>query len=408
MCTGQASGAAQWSVLPSMAREEESLVEARLTALCGRLHEWLVGAAYPLWSSQGVDPRNGGFVEALDQDGTARPDPRRARVQPRQLTTFAQAPTLGWRGDVTGIVRRGADYLVAHYLREDGLYRTLAGVDGAALDERALLYDQAFVLLGFASAAITLDARAEFERRALDLRDQIEKQWRGASGGFCSGEVDADRRESNPHMHLLEACLAWSEIGNDPGWAAWVDEIADLAVARFINPASGALGEAFTASWSAAPGLPGRVVEPGHQFEWAWLLLQCQRRNWPARRAHALRLIAIGEDAGVHGTVAINTLLDDLSVHDPNARLWPQTERLKSALLAASITGDSKHSTSAADAAASLFPYLDTAIAGLWFDLRLPNGTVIDSPAPASSFYHIVGGIAALDAALRQAAARHR
>jgi mannose-6-phosphate isomerase len=244
-----------------MAREEDSLVEARLAALCGRLHEWLVGAAYPLWSRQGIDPRNGGFVEALGQDGTALSDPRRARVQPRQLTTFARAPALGWRGDVTAIVRRGVDYLVAHYRREDGFYRTLAGVDGNALDERALLYDQAFMLLGFASAAVALDARADFERRALDLRSQIEKQWRGASGGFCSGEGAADRRESNPHMHLLEACLAWSEVGNDSGWAAWVDEIADLAIARFINPASGALGEAFTASWSA--------------------LVECSR--WPAR-----------------------------------------------------------------------------------------------------------------------------
>jgi mannose-6-phosphate isomerase len=201
-------------------------------------------------------------------------------------------------------------------------------------------------------------------------------------------------------MHLLEACLAWSEIGNDPGWAEWADEIADLAIARFINPASGALGEAFTPAWDAAPGLPGRLIEPGHQFEWAWLLLQCQRRNWPARRAHALRLIAVGEDAGVRGTVAINALLDDLSVHDPNARLWPQTERLKSALLAATVTGDASYAGIAAEAAASIFLYLDTAIPGLWLDLRLPNGTLVDSPAPASSFYHLVGGIAALDASL--------
>jgi mannose-6-phosphate isomerase len=384
-----------------MAREEESLVEARLAALCGRLHEWLVGAAYPLWSRQGIDPSNGGFVETLSQDGTALADPRRVRVQPRQITAFARAPMLGWRGDVAGIVRRGVDYLLAHYRREDGLYRTLAGVDGAALDERALLYDQSFVLLGFAAAAVALDARAQFERHALDLRHQIEKHWHAADGGFRSGEVDADRRESNPHMHLLEACLAWSQLGSDPGWSAWVDEIADLAVARFISPTTGALGEAFTASWERAPGTAGRLVEPGHQFEWAWLLLQCQRRNWPARRAHALRLIAVGEDAGVRGDVAINALLDDLSVHDPNARLWPQTERLKSALLAASVTGDSRYSRIAADAAASIFLYLDTAVPGLWFDLRLPNGVLVDSPAPASSFYHLVGGIAALDTSLR-------
>lgn len=122
-----------------MAQEEEALVEAKLAALCGQLLEWLILAAYPLWSRHGIDARIGGFVEALGQDGAALPDARRARVQPRQLTAFAQAGMLGWRGDVPGIVHRGIDYLTAHYRREDGLYRTLAGIDGNRLDDRALL-----------------------------------------------------------------------------------------------------------------------------------------------------------------------------------------------------------------------------------------------------------------------------
>jgi mannose-6-phosphate isomerase len=384
-----------------MAREEEPLVEARLAALRGRLLEWTVGAAYPLWSRFGVDPGKGGFVEALSQDRVPLPYPRRARVQPRQINAFAQARALGWRGDVSGIVRAGIGYLMAHYRRNDGFYRTLISADGDVLDDRALLYDQAFVLLGFASAAMALDARLEFEPHAIDLRNRIDRHWRIATGGFLSGEPDPDPRETNPHMHLLEACLAWSEIGNDPGWAAWVDELADFAVARFVSPASGAFAEAFTASWGPAPGTAGRVIEPGHQFEWAWLLFRCRRRNWNERRATALRLIEVGEQAGVRGGIVLNALLDDLTVHDPNARLWPQTERLKAALLAATVTGDSRYSAMAAEAAASLFPHLDTRVAGLWLDARLPTGAFVDSPAFASIFYHLVGAIATFDLTLR-------
>jgi mannose/cellobiose epimerase-like protein (N-acyl-D-glucosamine 2-epimerase family) len=384
-----------------MRQEEESLVEARLAALRGRLLEWLVGSAYPLWARQGIDPASGGFIELLGQDGRPLPDARRVRVQPRQVSAFAQSASLGWRGDVPGIVRAGMDYLAAHYRRADGFYRTLISADGAVLDDRALLYDQSFVLLGFASAALVLDARVEFERRALELRDAIERHWRGATGGFSSGELHPERRESNPHMHLLEACLAWAEIGSDPSWAAWADEIADLALARFVYPQSGALGEAFTANWEPAPGTAGQIIEPGHQFEWAWLLMRCRRRNGPARVKQALRLIAIGEDAGVRGEVAVNALLEDLSVHDPRARLWPQTERLKSTLLAAAVTGESHYLARAAQAAMSLFLYLETEVAGLWFDMRLPDGTLIDQPAPASTFYHLVGAISALDTSTR-------
>jgi len=116
-----------------------------------------------------------------------------------------------------------------------------------------------------------------------------------------------------------------------------------------------------------------------------------------------LRLIEVAEDAGGRGGVAINALFNDFSVHDPKARLWPQTERLKGALLAASVTG--RHQV-LDNRCGSSRPVLSsiwiTAVAGLWLDMRLPNGVLVDSPAPASSFYHLVGGIAALAAFLGQ------
>jgi mannose/cellobiose epimerase-like protein (N-acyl-D-glucosamine 2-epimerase family) len=45
----------------------------------------------------------------------------------------------------------------------------------------------------------------------------------------------------------------------------------------------------------------------------------------------------------------------------------------------------------------SWIPYLNTPVPGLWLDLRLPSGELVDSPAPASTFYHLVGAIAALN-----------
>jgi mannose-6-phosphate isomerase len=373
----------------------------QLSTLHARLVGWLVNDAYPRWAQYGIDPRNGGFIEALGQNGQGLSLPRRARVQPRQIYAFAQAPTFGWRGDVSGIVRRGVEYFTAHYRRSDGLYRTLAAVDGAALDERALLYDKAFALLGLAAAATALDARGEFERPALALRGTIESRLASADGSLLSEESAAAVRESNPHMHLLEACLAWAGIGNDAGWAAWVRRLAELAVSRFIRKDSGALGEFYTAAWQPAPGQAGRIIEPGHQFEWAWLLLRCEPLHPSPLREAALRLVAIGEQYGVRDGLAINRLLDDLTVADADARFWPQTERLKAALLAATLTGEAQYWSMACAAAAGIFPYLNTTVAGLWFDVRQANGAFIDAPAPASTFYHVVAAIVALDTALR-------
>jgi mannose-6-phosphate isomerase len=356
-----------------------------------------VAAAYPLWSRNGVDPSTGGFNEALDMHGHAIALPRRARVHPRQIYAFAQARHFGWQGDGETIVRRGMEYFTRYYRRCDGLFRALVSADGTPLDERALLYDQAFALLGFAAAASALDARAEYEARALELSQLMDARLGGGDGSYRSDEESVEHRDSNPHMHLLEAYLAWAEIGHDSAWVARLRSLVNLALSRFINPGSGAIGESYLATWQPTPGIAGRI-EPGHQFEWAWLLLRCERWHDARLRDAALRLISIGE-YGVHNGVAINALHDDFTIKDGNARCWPQTERLKAALLAAMLTGEAEYWAMAKAAATSLFLYLNAPVPGLWLDERSVRGEFPASPAPASTFYHLVGAIAALNLA---------
>ena len=377
--------------------DRESLAaRMELERLNTRLRRWLTEAAYPRWADRGVNAKNGGFVEVLGQNGVTLGAPLRARVHPRQVYAFAQAARFGWHGDAVGIIRRGIDYFLTYYRRADGLFRTLADVDGTPLDDRALLYDQAFALLGFAAAATALDARAEFQARALDLRAAIASRLGANDGAFRSGDEADGERESNPHMHLLEACLAWEDVSHEKEWGDWSRDLVSLALARFIRRDSGAVAEAYTSAWQSAPGLAGRIIEPGHQFEWAALLLRSKLRHTAPVRDAALRLIAIGEQHGVRNHVVVNALLDDFTIHDCNARLWPQTERLKAAVSAARITDGAEYWSMAQDAAASLLPYLETPLAGLWFDVQLPGGNLVDSPAPASTLYHLVGAIAAL------------
>jgi mannose-6-phosphate isomerase len=45
--------------------------------------------------------------------------------------------------------------------------------------------------------------------------------------------------------------------------------------------------------------------------------------------------------------------------------------------------------------------YLDTPVPGLWYDRIDADGKLVDEPAPASSFYHLVAAIAELSALAR-------
>src|SRR5579859_925192 len=233
-----------------------------------RLHEWLLHSALPLWSRSGVDAGNGGFYERIAQDGSALDEPRRARVQPRQIFSFAVGSHLGWRGNAHEIVERGVAFFLTHYRREDGLYRTLVAPNGAALDNSAFLYDQAFALLGLAAARKLLGPDPALEEAAIDLFDALYSELKRVGPGFYSGLPERFPLLSNPHMHLFEAALAWCALSPEPGWRTLANELGELAQRHFIDSGSGALRESFDEAWSPVPGLEGRRVEPGHQFEW--------------------------------------------------------------------------------------------------------------------------------------------
>jgi mannose-6-phosphate isomerase len=94
--------------------------------------------------------------------------------------------------------------------------------------------------------------------------------------------------------------------------------------------------------------------------------------------------------------VAFNVLLDTFATHDTNARLWPQTERIKAWAALAEIAQSAPERDTclqnAALAATGLWAYL-SGLKGLWRDVMRPDGTFADDPSPATSLYHIVCAI---------------
>jgi len=335
---------------------------------------WMQRSCLPLWWSLGADHERGGFREVLDL-GEASDPPRRGRVQPRQIFSFATAGELGWRGPWRVAADHGLAWFEGKCVRPDGLCRALVASDGRVLDDEARLYDQAFVLLAFASL--------DLEERALQVLATLEG-FRHAAGGWR--EVGGHPFQSNPHMHLLEAALAWMERSREPRWAAMAAEIVDLAQNHFIDHEQGFIREVFDADWNPAASDAGHIVEPGHQFEWAWLLSRYQKLVGDVGLEDVGRKLFANGLRGLDARrqVIVDGLSDDLSVHKDSARLWPQTEYLKAAL----AYGETEH---ALRAAFSVFAYLDRQAPGSWADGLDSHGHLDDEPSPASTLYHLIG-----------------
>jgi mannose/cellobiose epimerase-like protein (N-acyl-D-glucosamine 2-epimerase family) len=370
-------------------------MKQQLRVETARFEAWLFEQALPLWWRAGADRNHGGFHELLATDGTPAGNFRRARVQGRQSYVYAQAGAMGWNGPWREAAPHGIAYLESCYRQPGGQFCTLVSQQGAVLNRATLLYDQAFALMAMATIVKVMPERGDLRTAGRALLDSILAARRHPAGGFV--ETSDHPFISNPHMHFLEALLAWCEIEPDGVWGEWADHIANLALTKFIDGKGGFLREHFAADWSPAPGADGHVVEPGHQFEWCWLLMRWgtlrghPEVRGPARRLfeHGCRGIDPARDAAVH---AMN---DAFEITVPTARLWAQTERIKAALSLA-VTGETALIGEALKGAACLWRYLDTPVKGLWWDRFEPDGRFVAEPAPASSLYHIICCIACM------------
>ncbi len=127
--------------------------------------------------------------------------------------------------------------------------------------------------------------------------------------------------------------------------------------------------------------------------------------RWGQRRADvreaACRLMEVAEAHGIRGGLAIYEIMSDTTVHDGSARLWAQTERLRSAALAARLYGDTKYWRRTAEASANLLRYFATDVPGLWYDRLSPAGEFKRETVTAGNLYHIVGAIYELGALVR-------
>lgn len=366
------------------------------------LRGWLFNSALPLWSSVGRDDVNGGFFEKISKTGQPIEAARRTRVVCRQIYSFSAARKMGWGGDSETIIRHGWEFLSRNCFNPDGSLVTKVDVESGAVDNSFDLYDHAFGLFGLSSAASVLENNEEIADAALRCLVAMCAGWRHPSAGFEEATPPILPLRSNPHMHLFEAFLAWTmndAVKKPDQWLSLLNEIGELCLTKFISRDTGSLREYFNHDWSVMKNYSAAPVEPGHQYEWAWLLTKWGKM---VGRKDALiaarRLVEVGE-RGVNARfgLAQNGMSLELEPVDEAFRLWPQTERIKAwlAMAETAVTPERRdHAfTKVAEAALGLQRFFSEPLKGSWIDRFDENRCVIDEHSPASSLYHIVCAI---------------
>lgn len=365
-----------------------------------RARGWLFEHALPRWCGKGLDMTLGCFHEQMLQSGVPAPLPRRIRVQARQTAVFALSGRLGWSGRWPDAVSLGVNTLRRKGIRSDGGTLHQLGTDGLPSDNRRDLYDLAFVVFALANAHLSLP-EMNAAGSAESLLDWLDKNWAHPGGGFYEGEVaPAPPRRQNPHMHLFEALLSLVEATQNATHVERAHRLLTIILLECFDSRTGAINEEFRSE----RGIGDVMVEPGHQFEWSWLI---HRFVEVARATHldgqdlpqiAERLRVFGELYGVDPQTGrvYDSVRADGSLVGAGSRLWPHAERLKANLIRYEFTGDQLAGTAAVQSFDTLMEFCDVPQTGLWRDRRDPQGRFLDEPAPASSLYHIAFAFAEL------------
>lgn len=355
---------------------------------------WLIKSALPLWYNIGIDWNRGGFYESIDSDMlSCTTNFKRLRVLARQIYVFSVGYKLEQEYCKSAVIQ-GLDFLLTKARLSEGGFSSRLDLNGDVIEGDIDLYDLAFCLFSLAHGYRILKD-SFLKEEAISLVTFISDRLAHASGGFIEGIPHTTPRRQNPHMHLFEALLEWRDLSDHIVFCDMLENLIDLFFRKFYFSNLGVLIEYFDENLIPLSDARGEVTEPGHHFEWVWLL----------SRYKAISSLELPSYTSLYNFArrnGINTreglLWGEVSKFgepvSSSVRLWPHTEWLKAELV--TNAGD-QQLRMISQSWCALSRFLDHQQRGLWYEtFDHEKGTFRIEPSPASSLYHIVLAIEGL------------
>jgi mannose-6-phosphate isomerase len=289
------------------------------------------------------------------------------------------------------------EYIVKSFYRRDGdpgwVY-SLAP-DGRIASAVRDTYGHAFALLGLAWYH-----RLTGDTQVLRIADEtlafMDEALACERGGYfdAAPPPDATRRQ-NPHMHLFEGVIALYLATHDAKYLARGAELFDLFSAHFFQPTTGSLCEYFSEDLNPLPDARGRLTEPGHHYEWVWLLRGFQRASG---RDVGSYCAALYDHADQYGWDAEGFVVDEVetsgAVLKASRRSWPHTEALKANVVEGEIGRKGCDERASACITQLMNAFVGRPVPGGWIDHIDPMGRPIVAMIPASTLYHLFMAVA--------------
>lgn len=314
-----------------------------------------IASIMAFYHPRAIDPQ-GGFFQYFKDDGRVYDTRHRHLVSStRFVFDYAMAASAFGRAEYLDAARHGLRYLRdVHRDPRSGGYAWTIG-DGRPDDRTQHAYGAAFVLLAYAiSLTAGIAEAAEWIEETWRL---LEERYWDPDAGLYRDEASPDwvftsYRGQNANMHLCEALIAAFEATDNLRYLDRAVLVADHITRRQAAPGGGLVWEHYDAGWQIDwdyhRDQPQDLFrpwgfQPGHQTEWAKLLLKLEPycgADWmlPVARHLFDNAVAAAWDRE-HGGFFYG-FAPDRTICDRDKYYWVQAETLAAAAHLAVRTGE--------------------------------------------------------------------
>lgn len=303
------------------------------------------------------DPKGGFFQNFRDDGSVYDPVNRHLVSSTRFVFNYAEAYRRGYGEHYADWARMGLEYLETHHRVEATGH--FGWAHGDHLDNTAMAYGQAFVILAYSHAHLAgvNDATAEIECLYQLLEEKFYEPHQRAYADVRSADLQTldPYRGQNANMHLCEAFIAAYRATGNTRYFERADSLARRIAGELADIGGGLIWEHYDANWNhdwqCNIDKPNDLFkpwgfQPGHQVEWTKLLLQLNAikpDGWYVERAKSLFDTAVekGWDAEFGGLVYGFAPTGEFA--DAQKYFWVQAEAIAAAYRLYKVTGEAEY-----------------------------------------------------------------
>ena len=346
----------------------------------GLLHDTL-----PFWIPRAVDRECGGFITALDRDGTILQTDKSVWTQGRLAWMLATLyNTVESKTEWLDLAKHGVDFINKHCFDSDGRMFFSVTREGRPLRKRRYIFSETFAVIALAAYGVAANDES-YIRQAQELFRLILRYV--DTPGLLSPKTIVETRSMKGlaiPMILLVTAQELKKAVQDP----LCDEVIDRCIQEierdFLKPEFKCVLETVGPHGEFYDTFDGRLVNPGHSIEAGWFILEEARLRGNDRRLIELGTkiidwsLELGWDSQYGGLLYYRDArgLSCMEYWNDMKFWWPHNEAIIATLLAYQLTGEEKYARWHRMVHDWAYTHFPDPLYGEWFGYLLRDGSV--------------------------------